>query len=237
MDHGQTAAARYPRAALVAAAVTVLAAVLLAGAVAARTPDSSAPAAAHAERFWVGGDSLSYYVGTALADDLRARGAIAATAEPDARRSSGLLSPGFFDWQTHAREIVAADPDLVVLMLGTNDAALDVFTPAAYEDAAARMMDALEGRTVMWVGIPNMADGALAERAREANEAAQRAARGRPWVHYVDTWDVTSRGGDYAATVDVDGVATALRADDGIHLTPAGGRVIAREIARAAVGD
>ena len=96
------------------------------------------------------------------------------------------------------------------------------------------MMDEMKasGRYVVWIGQPNMRDPEYAARVREANDIFRSEAAKRPWVLYVDTWTASSAadGGYTDYLRDEDGTDVLARNDDGIHLTPAGGRILARRI-------
>jgi hypothetical protein len=211
------APSRYPARALIAAAC--IAAVSIALAVFAVTRNADAPAfdSIEGKRVWTGGDSQSLYVADAINGDLGARGAI--VGEPDARTSSGLLNPAFFDWPAHIRATMASDdPELAVFMVGTNDAASAAFDADAYRAVVADAMDAFEGRTLLWIGVPAMDDASLDANARAANDVFRSEAARRSWVRYIDAWQLTAD----------ESTAELLRADDGIHITAEGGRLIAR---------
>jgi len=71
-------------------------------------------------RLWIGGDSLAGSLGPSLGDIAGATGVI----QPyfDSRVSSGLTSPNFFDWPTHAEaEMERLDPEIAVFIIGAND--------------------------------------------------------------------------------------------------------------------
>ncbi len=71
-------------------------------------------------RLWIGGDSLAGSLGPSLGDTAGATGVI----QPyfDSRVSSGLTSPNFFDWPTHAEaEMERLDPEIAVFIIGAND--------------------------------------------------------------------------------------------------------------------
>ena len=53
---------------MLAAALVVISCLVLTAAVVAPDANDPPPVAARTQRFWVGGDSLSYYVGTALTE-------------------------------------------------------------------------------------------------------------------------------------------------------------------------
>jgi hypothetical protein len=221
---------RYPRRAVLVAAATAAVALLLALFAITRQGGDPVFEASDGLRVWTGGDSLSYYVGTALNDGLAADGATPVREDPDTHRSSGLLSPEFFDWTARARDEMAAyDPDVAVFMIGTNDAASGI-DEETYRARVGATMDAFAGRTLIWIGVPNMSDPVLAANAIAVNEAFRAEAARRPWVRFIDTWNLTSEAGRYVAAAEIDGVMATLRADDGIHLTPEGGRLIARAV-------
>ncbi len=72
-------------------------------------------------RLWIAGDSLAGSVGPALGQMTADTGVVA--PEYDSRVSSGLLSPNFFDWPDHAKQqLDVIDPEVVVFLVGTNDA-------------------------------------------------------------------------------------------------------------------
>jgi hypothetical protein len=71
-------------------------------------------------RLWVGGDSLAGSLGPSLGTIAGATGVV----QPyfDSRVSSGLMSPTFFDWPTHAeKEMARLNPEIAVFIIGAND--------------------------------------------------------------------------------------------------------------------
>jgi hypothetical protein len=164
----------------------------------------------------------------------------------DYKISTGLLNTAFFDWPEFiGQEMAAYNPDIAVFMVGANDA----MQIRSYDDYAARvgaLMDLMyrTGRVVVWVGQPNMQPNpefgynpALVDRIPAINEVFRSEAAKRSWVVYVDAWALTSwSDGTYApALPDENGVDQALRAADGIHFTPAGGRRLALAALAAAL--
>jgi len=198
------------------------------------------PASIAGLTFWSGGDSTSYYMSVALRESLTGLGAVPLQPEPEYVAGSGLRSPGFYDWEAQIRDVAAQDPDVVVFMIGANDAqsghSLD-----DYRAKVRTMMDAIdrEGRYVVWVGQPNMADPERAAEVRKLNGIFRAEARGREWVRYVDTWDATSApGGAYSQSVTGgDGAPRVIRSDDGLHFTPEGGALLARVVLAELLGE
>ncbi len=203
-------------------------------------PDS--PVSAQGLTLWSNGDSTSYFMTVAFLGILGGEGAIPTTA-PDYVVSSGLMSPAYYDWPAHLREAMAAyDPDVVAFMLGANDA---VGQPdlEVYRARVAEVMDLLQrpGRIVLWVGEPTIdpaARPALAAYIPLLNNVFKEEAAKRDWVRYVDAYKVTSgpNGGFAQYLPDENGNLVLARADDGVHLSGAGGRLIAEEAIRVLFG-
>ncbi len=122
------------------------------------------------------------------------------------------------------------DPDVVVFMVGANDAN-QVTSTAEYAARVGRVMDLMyrEGRTVVWMGQPCMGRSDLAASIPAVNRVFQEQAASRPWVLYIDTWALTSwSDGTCAPSLpDETGVEQMLRTSDGVHFTGAGGRRLA----------
>jgi hypothetical protein len=183
---------------------------------------------------WVGGDSMAFYVARALLTEATAEGAIAVNAG-DAVTSSGLNSPGFFDWPAYiAAEIETHNPDILVFMIGANDAkpGMDL---DAYHARVGALMDAMQGRHVVWIGQPSFDPAQrpdLATSIPAINEVFFLEALDRPWVTYVDTWTLsTDDARAYARYLpDQTGALVEFRAADGIHLTSAGGSRLAAAV-------
>lgn len=191
------------------------------------------------KRFWSSGDSTSYYMSIALTNRLVESGAIPVQDEPEYVNASGLLSRDFFDWQAEIEAVASDDPDIVFFMIGANDAreGLDLDT---YRTDVAAIMDALrrDGRTVIWVGQPNMEDPDRAARVQAINSIFRSEAGKWEGVRYVDTWEATSGpDGSYAQSLEIDGELTQIREDDGLHFTLAGGALLARVVIEAAFSE
>ena len=199
------------------------------------------------------GDSDAAAFAPFLEDQLDATGVAATTV--DYKVSSGLARPDFFDWPAHlAATLPAVDPDIVVVTFGGNDAqgmsnpdgsnpmewndpvaATETWSPE-YTRRAGEVMDLLgaDGRTVVWVGIPNDDSPEMSARLAVQDEAVRAALATRPTVQFVDTWKrFSSRNGGWAEYVvdPRDGVGKDVRADDGFHLNQNGAEILALDIA------
>lgn len=191
------------------------------------------PASPAGARLWTNGDSTSYFMSSWLMELLGAQGAVPVQGVAEYKISSGLLSPGYFNWPAYlASQMDAYDPDIVVFMVGANDAhpGMDL---ERYRGLVGSVMDQLrrEGRVVAWVGQPIMGPNRpdLNAAIPGMNRIFAEEAEQRPWVVYVDAWSLTTdANGDYAeALPDESGAWRTIRTGDGVHFTSEGGRRLA----------
>lgn len=186
-------------------------------------------------RLWVAGDSIAYSVGNGLGKRAAATGVIAPVYE--SRVSSGLSSPGFFDWPRRvSEELPRLNPEIVVFVMGTNDWATPQATPvdatgapswkATYAKQVQAMVDTLTagGRTLFWVGPPVLRDTKQEAGAKAVADVIEDVVAKSPNAVFVDAHDLLDGDdGVYLTTIDVDGKKVTARAGDGVHLTPDGG--------------
>ncbi|MDG1390782.1 MAG: DUF459 domain-containing protein, partial [Ilumatobacter sp.] len=175
--------------------------------------------------------------------------------------SSGLARPDFYNWPEElAQAIPEVDPDIVVATFGGNDSqGLSAFQDELqfvvgdpldnevewieeYTKRAGDVMDLLleEGRTVIWVGIPNDDNPDVTAKLAIQDRAAKAAAEARPDVIFIDTWArFSGRDGNWAEFVidPRDGEGKDVRADDGFHLNVNGAEILALDIAQAIRDD
>ena len=186
-------------------------------------------------------------------------GTLIVDTELNYKVSSGLARPDFFDWPAElAATLPEVDPDIVVVTFGGNDSqGLAVESgefiigdpvqnteewSTEYERRAGEVMDLLleEGRTVIWVGIPNDDNADVTARLAIQDDAVKAAAAARPEVIFVDTWTrFSGRDGNWAEFVidPRDGQGKDVRADDGFHLNVVGAEILALDIAQAIRDD
>jgi hypothetical protein len=191
-------------------------------------------------RLWIGGDSLAGSLGPSLGELAGKTGVVQPVV--DSRVSSGLLSPDFVDWPKRGGEdMFTYNPEVTVFIVGANDAknlpegaARDPRWREQYSALVEEMLTVIggNGRAVYWIGAPVMADAAYSERVKGVNEVFQEVAAKHPDVTYVDAYSVFSApDGTFASMLPVPGGRTArVRGGDGIHLTPAGGDLLADEV-------
>jgi hypothetical protein len=216
------------------------------------TPDTGPPSADSPARVLVVGDSDAGTFGPYLKQLLDGTGVVETTV--DYKVSSGLARPDFFNWPEHLRTTLPeVRPDIVVVTFGGNDAqglseadgtnrmawndpvnAKEEWAPE-YTRRAGEVMDLLaeDGRTVVWVGIPNDDSAEVSARLAVQDEAVRAALATREHVQFVDTWKRFSSGnGGWAEYVvdPRDGQGKDVRADDGFHLNENGAEILALDI-------
>ena len=167
------------------------------------------------------------------------------------RQSTGLSREDYFDWQAGMRQIVDEfRPDLVFVMLGSNDAQAQISRDGAaipvgsvgwvqgYRDRAANLLREATraGTHVVWVGIPIVRERQRWDFYRRVNDIYRDTAAADPLGTYVDTWTpFEGRDGGYTAFVRNDrGDLVEVRASDGVHFTPTGYAFLGRMAIRAA---
>lgn len=185
-------------------------------------------------RIYSNGDSTSYFMSVGVLSQATAQGAIQVQPAAEYKLSSGLLGGASFDWYGYmASEMAAYSPDVVVFMVGANDAHVGMDL-AAYSAKVGQMMDQLSGMRLIWVGQPNMGRPDLAASVPGVNQVFAAEAAKRPWVRYVDTWSLTSDANGAYTPYTPDG--SLARGDDGVHFTSTGGAYLAQAVIAAILG-
>jgi hypothetical protein len=207
-------------------------------------PDPKHPTAAAPLRVLIVGDSIGLDMGGALQSDLAATGVV--NAALDARESTGLTRPDYFNWPAElTTDLKAADPQVVVVMIGANDAQ-DFLgppdTPYAspkwndlYAQRVAQFLQIASsgGAAVVWVGMPPMQNPDLSAQLVDLNAVGEhQAAIAKPPATFVSTQkSLGSATGAYTAFVtNAAGQIVNTRTPDGIHLTPGGSQVVAQQV-------
>jgi len=205
------------------------------------------PTKADPLRVLIVGDSLGIDMGEGLAGRLAANGAF--VSRLDARVSTGLARPDYFNWPAQvARDLNGFRPDVVVAMFGVNDGQsllvngrqLSVGSAAwraAYGRRAAQMMGLVtaNGRPLIWVGVPPMASRILSQNMQTIDAIVRAQAHAQPGVVFVDSWSLFANAqGHYSAYLrNASGREDLVRTPDGIHLTPAGDDRLATAVYQA----
>jgi hypothetical protein len=159
--------------------------------------------------------------------------------------ASGVAVHANFDWPSAARTLAADHHvDIAVVMFGANDRPairrngqvdpeLRDHYRQLYEQRVREVIRAFRaaGIEVIWVGHPVVRDNVYTEDMAFLNDIFQSVCtdEGARWI---TTWDLfTTRDGGYTAYgKGLDGMTQRLRADDGVHFTPAGYDVVASRI-------
>jgi lysophospholipase L1-like esterase len=193
-------------------------------------------------RVAVVGDSLSQGLGVGVEQAFNANVTRVLSL---GKQSTGLSRQDYFNWPRAMREIETGfRPDIVFIMLGTNDGQAQISSDgasipvgstawvAAYrERAAAFLREATsQGTRVVWVGLPIVRDKGRWNFYRRVNDIYEQVAASDPLATYVDTWDpLEARDGGYTAFLRNErGVVQEMRSADGMHFTPTGYSYLAR---------
>jgi hypothetical protein len=214
-----------------------------AGATALRTPTHS-----NKLRVAVIGDSLSQGLGPAIERGLNPSVVRVLSL---GRQSTGLSREDYFNWEAGMRQIVEEfRPDLVFVMLGSNDAQAQISRDGTsipvgsaqwvegYRERAANLLREATraGTHVVWVGIPIVEERQRWDFYRRVNDIYRDVASADPLGTYVDTWTpFEGRDGGYTTFGRNErGDLVEVRASDGVHFTPSGYTFLGRLAIRAA---
>ena len=207
-------------------------------------PNPKLPTAANPLRVLIVGDSIGLDMGGPLQSDLAGTGVV--NAALDARESTGLTRPDYFNWPAElTSDLKVAQPHVVVVMIGANDAQdflgppdVPYTSPAWNTDYSQRVAQFMQvaqsgGATVVWVGMPPMQNPGLSAQMSDIDAVAEhQAALARPPVTFLSTLKVlgTAQGGYTAFVTNAAGQIVDVRAPDGTHLTAGGGQVVAQQV-------
>jgi hypothetical protein len=165
------------------------------------------------------------------------------------KKSSGLARPDFFDWPKEASKLHAGfAPDLSVVMFGGNDGMSlhrarkedpkwirpdDPRWDVEYRRRVAAMADILAPgpEQLVWIGMPPVKDAKLNGRIQRMNAAFLAEMEARANGHFIETWDLLGRDGEYTDRIEIEGKRVKVRAGDGVHLTPAGAKFMVGHVA------
>jgi uncharacterized protein len=167
------------------------------------------------------------------------------------RQSTGLSREDYFNWQAGMRQIVEEfRPDLVFVMLGSNDAQAQIARDGAsvpvgsvewvqgYRERAAELLREATraGTRVVWIGIPIVQERQRWHFYRRVNDIYRGTASADPFGTFVDTWTpFEARDGGYTAFARNErGDLVEVRAPDGVHFTPTGYAFLGKMAIRAA---
>jgi uncharacterized protein len=207
-------------------------------------PALTHPTAAHPLRVLIVGDSLGIDMGGPLQNDLADTGVVMATL--DARESTGLTRPDYFNWPVELQsDLKSAQPQVVVIMMGANDPQDFLGPPdvpysspkwnTMYAARVSAFMQLAEsgGATVIWVGMPPMQSPQLSAEMSDIDAVdQQQSVHQHPPVDFISSWTLlgTSKGAYTPFITNAAEQVVNVRTPDGIHLTPAGGEVLSQAV-------
>ena len=207
-------------------------------------PNPKEPTAAAPLRVLIVGDSLGLDLGGPLQSDLAGTGIV--NAALDARESTGLTRPDYFNWPAElTSDMKVAQPQVVVVMIGANDPQdflgppdVPYTSPQWNTLYAQRVTEFMQiagsgGAAVVWVGMPPMQNAGLNAQMSDVNAVVQhQAALAHPAVTFLSTDHTlgTAQGGYTPFITNGAGQVVNVRAPDGTHLTSGGGQVVAQQV-------
>lgn len=224
-------------------------------------PPKGEDPAATLPRVLVAGDSMiAGGLGLYLEKDLRKE-----LGYPVLRRgktSSGLSRPDFFDWMDEAKRLADEfEPQASIVMFGGNDVQglylgngewIRFPEEQAWREEYARRVNAFcdiiapKQQPIFWVGMPVMRPPKFHEKIKRVNVIYRAEMAIRPGARFIDIWNMLSDGnGEYADRIVVDPEPedgskpkkVRVRAGDGIHLSPAGARIVADHVKAIVHGE
>ena len=198
------------------------------------------PTHAHPLRVLLVGDSIGEDLDGPLLNDLTATGVIVVNSF--GKESTGLTRLDYFNWIAELKGLVYQDhPNIVIGMMGANDSQSFLNPEMRFGSTAwrARYLHNVgqffsigkeNGAKMFWVSVPIIQDPG---RNREWNlvRHLQEKAAHQHHVYYLDSDLTLAPNGHYAAYLPVGGQLALVRTpQDGVHLTPAGGALLAQAV-------
>ncbi len=217
--------------------------------------DTGPPTATNPAKVYIVGDSDAGTFGPYLQTLLDGTNIV--DTELNYKVSSGLARPDFFDWPAElAAKVPEVDPDIVVATFGGNDSqglavADGTFIvsdpgrptrPTGRRSTAQRVGEAMDlmganGRTVIWVGIPNDDNPEVTARLRDPGPGGAgrggRAGRRRSSSTRGTGSPGATATGPSSSSIHATAQGKDVRADDGFHLNTNGAEILALDIAQA----
>ena len=180
------------------------------------------------------GDSMAHPIGVQL-QEIGRRNAGSLIVYRNAIGSSGLAQNDIVNWRVEAaRRLRQQSPDIVIIVLGTNDAVgIDNYPfesegwSRLYSQRVREMLDIAQrhSRFVYWVGVPPMRNENFSSRISRVNETIHNTMRNRRNTQFINVWE--NFNGAFVEFFR----GQRIRETDGIHYTHAGARQIAQQLA------
>ena len=189
------------------------------------------------------GDSIMEELGPALAQMLAGKKNLKLVQA--GRSSTGLCRPDFYDWPKAMRAFMRSEhPKTVVICIGTNDDQTvsdagvrhQFISPRwqlAYRHKVEELINIIEeyGGASIWVSPPIMGPNALRPRVFAIREVIRQTCEARN-VPFIDIWPtLADANGNFQYSLIAPGGKTiTLRARDGVHIAPAGNKILAKAV-------
>lgn len=200
----------------------------------ATAPAPVIPSIIPASSVLVVGDSFAVGVGMSMGQELKGMGV---ALQARGKISSGLNSPKFYNWERELQNFIQQDnPDVIVAMISGNDAHNGSGSESwrqSYVDKARGFANVALGAgvTLYLVGLPPMGKDGYSDRAKALNLSLQEACDALAGCHYVDAWSLfADNEGHFTRTKRFGENVLTLRANDGVHFTMSGYRLLSRHI-------
>lgn len=193
-------------------------------------------------RFLVVGDSIVLDVGVQLQSTLLKSYKIS-QIKIDYKISTGLSRIDYYDWYSRTTQLIKSyQPDVLVVMFGGNDDKdiIDfqgkyrtTLTPEwkkAYRERVekyAKLASAPPVRKVYWIGQPISSRPRYSKFFSIFNEIYRDVSKKYPKVEYISSWEKFSVNDKFAPILaDKSGKRGYVKANDGVHLTPHGAKIL-----------
>ena len=193
---------------------------------------------------WVGGDSLAG--GAALGFRELTRSEHRWEYTEDVRKSTGVVSDWYFDWESHLENEIADGPyEVIVLSIGGNDwqgfrggptEKGSVEWSEKYRSRISRMLQTLDrpGRLVIWVGMPHFRIPFMVPLPDAVNPITRNVFESGERSSWIDAAAIVSPDGVWGKNVtDENGKTIEVRTDDGTHYQSNGARLITAAVVNA----
>ena len=197
------------------------------------------PTHAHPLRVLLIGDSIGEDLDYPLLTDLDRTGVI--TVNTFGKVSSGLTRLDYFNWIAELNGLMYQDkPNIVIGMMGANDSQsflnpIMQFGSTQWRARYLHNADQLfrigteNGCKMFWVSVPAIQNGGLNKEWNLVRHLQQKAAS-QHHVYYINSNLTLAPQGRYEAYLVVSGQLAQVRQSDGVHLTPAGGALLAQSV-------
>ena len=197
---------------------------------------------------YIASDSVAQSFSNAFSRIGDATGVVRTTI--DFRFSTGLTRPDYFNWPARLREVLRRrpPPQAIIVMFGANDIQ-PIMTPTGaaspgtaawrgeYRRRVTSTMQLLAGShiPVYWIGQPLMRSSTFSQRIIEVDDIYAAEAKRFSDIMFIDTRPLLAdtRGRYTSSLPDGSGKDRLIRTPDGVHLTEAGGRLLATAVIAA----